>query len=85
MAGVAAVLAMGGFTAACSSEEGESPETSTTTTTTTAATTTVAPPVSPTENAPRIAPNAPNPFSPTVYAPPPDTATPGQHHGPRGQ
>lgn len=81
-AGVAAVLAMGAFTAGCAREEEKSPETSTTTTTTT---TTTPPPASPTEKAPRINPNEPNPFSPTVHAPPPAGATPGPHHGPRGQ
>jgi len=96
VAGVAAIIAMGAFTASCAKEEDKAPETSTTTTTTTttAPATTSAPPASPTgapasptenapasptENAPRLEPGGPNPFSPTVYAPPPATATPGQH------
>ncbi|SEH49705.1 hypothetical protein SAMN04489835_0534 [Mycolicibacterium rutilum] len=73
VAGVAAVLALGA--AACSSEEEQAPETSTTTTTTT----TTGPAATPTEKAPRINPNEPNPFTPTHLAPPPATATPGHH------
>jgi hypothetical protein len=80
---VAAVLAMGAVTAGCATEEEEAPETTTTTTTTTP--TTTAPPASPTEKAPRIDSNDPNPFSPTVYAPPAEGPTPGRHRGPRGQ
>ncbi|ODQ88836.1 hypothetical protein BHQ18_18125 [Mycolicibacterium flavescens] len=70
VAGVAAVLVLGA--AACSSEEEQAPETSTTTTTTT-----TGPAATPTEKAPRINPNEPNPFSPTHLAPPAPTATPG--------
>ena len=65
--GGVAIVAMIGFTAACSTES-ETPEESTTTTTTT--TTTTEPTLSPTEKAPN--PNAPNdPFTPPVVAPQP--------------
>lgn len=80
--GVAAVLALGAVTAGCATEEEQAPETTTTTTTTTA---TTAPPATPTEKAPRIDPNDPNPFSPTVHAPPAPGPTPGRHRGPHGQ
>jgi hypothetical protein len=73
--GLAGIVTMGVLTASCSKQEEKAPETSTTTTTTT---TTTPPPASPTENAPRLDPNAPNPFSPTVVAPGPPTAQPGQ-------
>ena len=77
-AGMAAILSMG-VLAACGQKE-EAPETTTeTTTTTTTATTTTAPPVEPTEKAPRIDPGQPNPFSPTVHAPPAPTAIPGDN------
>jgi hypothetical protein len=66
------------LTASCAKEEEQAPETTTTTTTTTTETTS-APPVSPTEKAPRLEPGGPNPFSPTVIAPPAPTATPGDH------
>lgn len=77
--GVTAVLAMVAVTAGCTTEEEEAPETTTTTTTTTP------PPATPTEKAPRINPDDPNPFSPTVNAPPAEGPTPGRHRGPRGQ
>jgi len=57
------------LTASCAKEEEKAPETTTTTTTTT----TVAP--APSEKAPRLEPGAPNPFSPSVIAPPAPTAT----------
>jgi hypothetical protein len=75
VAGLGAIAAMGVITAGCAGEE-KAPETSTTTTTTT--TTSPPAPVSPTEKAPRINPQAPNQFTPTVFAPPPQTALPGQ-------
>jgi hypothetical protein len=84
-AGGIAILAMVGLTAACSQEEqgpSETTETTTTTTTTTTpppATTAPGAPAQPTEKAPRIDPNGPNPFSPTVIAPPAPTAIPGDH------
>ena len=76
-AGMAAILSMG-VLAACGQKE-EAPETTTETTTTTTTTTTTAPPVEPTEKAPRIDPAQPNPFSPTVHAPPAPTAIPGDN------
>ncbi len=79
VAGGLAVLAMVGLTASCAKEEEPAPETTTTTTTTTPTTTAPAPPPSPTEKAPRIDPGQPNPFSPTVFAPPAPTAIPGDH------
>ena len=79
-AGLAAIVSMGALTA-CAQEE-EAPETTTETTTPTTTTTTppaTPPPVEPTEKAPRIDPGQPNPFSPTVHAPPAPTAIPGDH------
>ena len=58
--GGAAILAMIGFTAACSSESDKAPETSTTTTTTTA------PSLTPTEKRPAPGTNV---FTPPVVAP----------------
>ena len=72
IAGGAAVAAMVVLTASCAKEEEKAPETSTTTTTTTPASTA---PAEPTEKAPRLEPGGPNPFSPTVIAPPAPTAT----------
>jgi hypothetical protein len=79
IAGAAAVIALVGLSAACAKEEQKAPETSTTTTTTT--TTAPAPPPSgePTEKAPRLDPNGPNPFSPGITAPPAPTAVPGDN------
>ncbi len=74
-AGLGAVIAMG-VLSACAQEEEPAPEETTTTTTTT---TTTAPPVEPTEKAPRLDPGQPNPFSPTVIAPPAPTAPPGDN------
>lgn len=62
--GGAAILAMIGFTASCSTDSG-TPEEPTTTTTTT----TTEPSLSPTEKAPD--PNAPGLFTPPVKAPQP--------------
>ncbi len=76
IAGGTAITAMVILTASCAKEEEKAPETSTTTTTTT---TTEAPPASPTEKAPRLEPGAPNPFSPSVLAPPAPTAPPGDN------
>lgn len=79
LAGAAAIIALVGLSAACAKEEEKAPETSTETTTTT--TTTPAPaPVEPTEKAPRLDPGEPNPFSPSVLAPPAPTATPGDNN-----
>ncbi|HEV7852155.1 MAG TPA: hypothetical protein VGP27_12510 [Mycobacterium sp.] len=77
VAGLSALAAMGMITAGCAKEQQKAPETSTTTTTTT--TTSPAAPVSPTEKAPRIDPQAPNQFTPPVLAPPPSQAQPGEH------
>jgi hypothetical protein len=77
IAGGAAVTAMVVLTASCAKEE-EAPETTTTTTTTTTPATSTAP-VEPTEKAPRLDPGGPNPFSPSVIAPPAPEATPGRH------
>jgi hypothetical protein len=74
--GIAAIISMGALTA-CGSEEQEAPsETSTTTTTTTPSSSA---PAEPTEKAPRLDPNGPNPFSPDVKAPPAPTAVPGDN------
>lgn len=73
IAGGAAITAMVVLTASCSSEEEAPSETTETTTTTT--TTTSAAPVEPTEKAPRLEPGGPNPFSPSVIAPPAPSAT----------
>ena len=78
IAGGAAVTAMVVLTASCAKEEQAPSETTTTTTTTTTAPATTAP-VEPTEKAPRLEPGAPNPFSPSVIAPPAPEATPGRH------
>jgi hypothetical protein len=78
IAGAAAIIALVGLSAACAREEEEAPEPTTTTTTTTT-TTPPPPPVEPTEKAPRIDPTGPNPFSPSVIAPPAPTAPPGDN------
>jgi hypothetical protein len=75
VAGLGAIAAMGLITAGCAGEE-KAPETSTTTTTTT---TSPAASVSPTEKAPRIDPQAPNQFTPSVLAPPASQVQPGEH------
>ncbi len=78
VAGLGAIITMGVITAGCAGKE-KAPETSTTTTTTTTTTTSPAAPPSETEKAPRIDPQAPNQFTPSVYAPPPSQAQPGEH------
>lgn len=85
-AGGAAIIGMVSFTAACGEGGEKAPETTTPTTTTTTTTTTTPPetpppppPAEPTEKAPRIDPHGPNPFTPTVHAPPAPTAIPGHH------
>jgi hypothetical protein len=75
MAGAAAIIALVGLSAACAKEEQKAPETSTTTTTTT----TTTPSATPTEKAPKLDPNGPNPFSPQIKAPPAPTAVPGDN------
>lgn len=76
VAGGGAIIAMGALTA-CSGSESPSPSSTTTTTTTTVAPT-------PTEKA--ITPGGPNSFSPSVLAPPAQTARPGNERntGPVG-
>lgn len=86
-AGGVAIFGLVTLTAACGQAE-EAPEETTETTTTETTTTTTeetttseappaeTPPLEPTENAPRIDPG-PNPFSPSVIAPPAPTAIPG--------
>ena len=78
--GIAAIISMGVLTA-CGGQEKQAPsETSTTTPTTTTTTTPApAPTGSPTEKAPRLDPNGPNPFSPQIKAPPAPTAIPGDN------
>ncbi len=76
VAGISAIAAMGFFTASCAKEEEKAPETSTTTTTTT---TSPSPSVEPTENAPRLEPGQPNPFTPGNTANPAPTQEPGHH------
>jgi hypothetical protein len=82
IAGGAAVVGMISFTASCGTKE-KAPETTTPTTTTTTTTTTTPatpappPPVEPTEKS--INPTGGNLFTPTVKAPPPVTAIPGDH------
>ncbi len=70
--GLAAIISMGVLTA-CGGQGKEAPSETTTTTTTT--TTTSA--ANPTEKAPRLDPNGPNPFSPDIKAPAAPTAVPG--------
>lgn len=75
VAAAGATVALGVLTAACGGNQ--SPPGNTTTTTTT---TTTTPPasVSPTQKS--IDPSGPNSFTPSVLAPPPQTALPGVHH-----
>ncbi|CAN5724736.1 hypothetical protein BH09ACT8_BH09ACT8_13360 [soil metagenome] len=73
-AGALALVAMGALSA-CGGSSTESPSTTTTTTTTTTSTT--APSVSPTEKG--LEPGGGNKFTPTVKAPTPATAVPGDN------
>ena len=75
IAGAAAIIALVGLSAACAKEQQKAPETSTTTTTTT----TTTPSATPTQKAPKLDPNGPNPFSPQIKAPPAPTAVPGDN------
>jgi hypothetical protein len=72
--GALALVAMGALSA-CGGNKTESPSTSTTTTTTSAETT--PPSASPTEKG--LEPGGGNKFTPTVKAPTPATAIPGNH------
>lgn len=76
VAGGAAIIAMGLFTAGCGGTAKEGPSSTTTTTTTT----TVAP--APTEKS--LDPNGGNLFTPGVKAPAAPTVPPGQHPGING-
>lgn len=82
-AGGLVLVALAVGSVACSNSEKEAPNTSTTTTTTTTTTTpaqtTSAAPVEPTEKS--ISPTGGNLFTPTVKAPGPQTAAPGNLPG----
>jgi hypothetical protein len=80
-AGGLVLVALAVGSVACSNSEKEAPSTSTTTstTTTTPAPTTSAAPVEPTEKS--ISPTGGNLFTPTVKAPGPQTAAPGNLPG----
>lgn len=78
-AGLAAIVSLGALTACAQEEKAPEPTTETTTTTTTTTPSPTPAPVEPTEKAPRIDPGQPNPFSPTVHAPPAPTAIPGDN------
>ncbi|SCX30636.1 hypothetical protein [Mycolicibacterium fluoranthenivorans] len=79
-AGGLVLVALAVGSVACSNSEKEAPSTSTTTTTTTTpAPTTSAAPVEPTEKS--ISPTGGNLFTPTVKAPGPQTAAPGNLPG----
>jgi hypothetical protein len=77
-AGGLVLVALAVGSVACSNSEKEAPSTSTTTTTTPAPTTSAAP-VEPTEKS--ISPTGGNLFTPTVKAPGPQTAAPGNLPG----
>ena len=74
VAAAGAVVALGVLTTACGGNQ--SPPGNTTSTTTTTTTSPVS--VSPTQKS--IDPSGPNSFTPSVLAPPPQTALPGVHH-----
>lgn len=83
-AGLLVFASLAAGSVACSNGEKEAPSTSTTTTTTTTTTTAPAPttstaPVEPTEKS--ISPTGGNLFTPTVKAPGPQTAAPGNLPG----
>jgi hypothetical protein len=83
--GGAAIVTMVGLTASCAREEEPAPATEPATEApateapATEAPATESPPAEPTEKAPRIDPGQPNPFSPTVIAPPAPTGVPGDN------
>ena len=79
IAGAAAIIALVGLSAACAKEEEKAPETTTTTTHDHHHDYDRRRATEPTEKAPRIDPNGPNPFSPSVIAPPAPTAPPGDN------
>jgi len=74
--GALALVAMGALSA-CGGDKTEAPSTTTTTTTTTTSAETTAPPASPTEKG--LEPGGGNKFTPTVKAPTPATAIPGDN------
>jgi hypothetical protein len=82
--GVAAVIAMGGLTAACGGGEKKAPETTpaTTTATTTPTSSAAGAPPAPTEKS--INPTGGNLFTPPVHATPAPNVPPGQHPGING-
>ena len=83
VAGGAAIIAMGAFTAGCSTSEKEAPSTTTTTTTTTTTATTVevppSPPATPAPSEKGLNPTGGNLFTPPVVAPAAPTEPPGVH------
>lgn len=85
-AGAAAVIALGGLTAACGNTSKESPSTTTSVTTTTTTTTsaTPAPSEAPAPTQKSIDPTGGNLFTPSVVAPPAPTVPGGQHPGING-
>ena len=77
VAAAGVIVALGVLTTACGGNQ--SPPGNTTSTTTTTTTTTSSPAsVSPSQKS--INPSGPNSFTPSVLAPPPQTAQPGVHH-----
>jgi len=82
VAGGAAIIAMGTFTAGCSTSQKEAPSTTTTTTTTT--TTEVPPPPPPSPSEKGLSPTGGNLFTPGVVAPPAAPVSPGEHPGING-
>ncbi|MEN4476763.1 hypothetical protein [Mycolicibacterium cosmeticum] len=79
-AGCAALIGLGGLTAACGTGGKEAPSSTTTTTTTTTAPATTSAPLAPTQKS--IDPTGGNLFTPSVLAPPAPTEPPGVHrHG----
>ncbi len=81
-AGVLAIVAIGGLSAACGNSGKESPSTGTTTTTTTSAPASPSETVAPTEKS--VNPTGGNLFTPSVLAPPAPTVPGGQHPGING-
>ena len=82
-AGVLAIIAIGGLSAACGNSGKESPSTgTTTTTTTTSAPASPSETVAPTEKS--VNPTGGNLFTPSVLAPPAPTVPGGQHPGING-
>ncbi|UCZ59414.1 hypothetical protein LHJ73_22315 [Mycolicibacterium phocaicum] len=74
VAAAGAIVTLGVLTAACGGNQSPPGNTTSTTTTTTS------PPVSVSPTPKAIDPSGPNSFTPSVLAPPPQTAQPGVHH-----